>query len=140
MKYWTGGEYLGFGPDASSDFAGKRFTIVRDLYGYVEAMKKGGSVMADVQEVPPRERAGEYLMTRLRTTNGISQEEYEKLYLLPFAPLEQILERYAMHAQAAITSDGRWYLTPEGFLISNTIITDLLIAQDKTVPLGRTGK
>ena len=40
MKYWTGGEYLGFGPDASSDFAGKRFTIVRDLYGYVEAMKR----------------------------------------------------------------------------------------------------
>ena len=33
MKYWTGGEYLGFGPNASSDFAGKRFTIVRDLQG-----------------------------------------------------------------------------------------------------------
>ena len=140
MKYWTGGEYLGFGPDASSDFAGKRFTVIRDLYGYVEAIKKGGSVMADVQEVPPRERAGEYLMTRLRTTNGISQEEYEKLYLLPFGPLEQVLERYARQGQAAITSDGRWYLTPEGFLISNTIITDLLIAQDQTVPLGRTGR
>ena len=24
IKYWTGGEYLGFGPDASSDFAGRR--------------------------------------------------------------------------------------------------------------------
>ena len=27
MKYWTGGEYLGFGPAASSDFGGRRFTI-----------------------------------------------------------------------------------------------------------------
>ncbi len=140
LKYWTGGEYLGFGPDASSDFAGKRFSIVRDLFAYNEGIKKGGSVMADIQEVPPRERAGEYLMTRLRTTAGISQEEYEKLYLLPFGPLEQVLERYAMHGRAAITADGHWYLTPEGFLISNTIITDLLIVQEQTVPLGRTGR
>ena len=33
FKYWTGGEYLGFGPSASSDFAGKRFTLVADLQG-----------------------------------------------------------------------------------------------------------
>ena len=36
MKYWQGGEYLGFGPDASSDFGGKRFTFVRDLMGYID--------------------------------------------------------------------------------------------------------
>ncbi len=31
LKYWTGGEYLGFGPSAASDFAGKRFTIARRI-------------------------------------------------------------------------------------------------------------
>lgn len=36
LKYWTGGEYLGFGPCAASDFAGKRFTIEPDLRTYVE--------------------------------------------------------------------------------------------------------
>ena len=36
MKYWKGGEYLGFGPSASSDFAGKRFTIVRSLRQYID--------------------------------------------------------------------------------------------------------
>ena len=140
MKYWTGGEYLGFGPDASSDFAGKRFTALRDIYAYIDGIKKGGSVLQDVQEIPPRERAGEYLLTRLRTTAGIDQETYEKMYLLPFAPLERILESYAARGMAAITADGHWYLTPEGFLLSNTIITDLLIAQDNTVPLGRAEK
>ncbi len=35
-----------------------------------------------MQKVPARERAGEYLMMRLRTTVGISQEEHEKQHLI----------------------------------------------------------
>ncbi len=137
MRYWMGGEYLGFGPDASSDFAGKRFTFVRDVYAYIEALKHGGSVIADVQEVPKRERAGEYIMTRLRTTNGISAEEYEKQYLLPFAPLEEALVNFSKHALAHKNSSGHWFLTPEGMLVSNGIISDLLLIQDRTQPLTR---
>lgn len=84
MKYWTGGEYLGFGPSASSDFAGKRFTLKRDLQEYIAGIRDGGDIMEDLQEIPMRERAGEYLMLRLRTSQGISAAEYEKLFLLPF--------------------------------------------------------
>ena len=83
MKYWTGGEYLGFGPSASSDFAGKRFTLKRDLQEYIAGIRDGGDIMEDLQEIPMRERAGEYLMLRLRTSQGISAAEYEKLFLLP---------------------------------------------------------
>ena len=132
LKYWTGGEYLGFGPDASSDFAGKRFAIVRDLGAYIDGIRTHGQVLREVQEVPARERAGEYLMTRLRTTLGISREEYEKQYLLPFDPLEEILEE-ARKRYHTIRSDGRWRLSPEGMLLSNQIITDLLLAQDRTI-------
>ena len=132
MKYWTGGEYLGFGPDASSDFAGKRFAIIRDLRGYIDGIRSHGQVLREVQEIPARERAGEYLMMRLRTTLGISREEYEKQYLLPFDPLEEILEE-ARQRHLTIRSDGRWRLSPEGMLLSNQIITDLLLAQDRTI-------
>lgn len=137
LKYWMGGEYLGFGPDASSDFAGKRFTIVRDLQGYISGIRQGGQILQDIQEIPPRERAGEYLMTRLRTTSGINQEEYEKQYLLPFAPLEESLERHKRQGLAAKTVDGRWQLTPKGFLVSNSIISDLLLIQDASEPFAR---
>ena len=132
MKYWTGMEYLGFGPDASSDFGGKRYTCVRDLMGYIDGIKNGGQVIAELQQIPVRERAGEYLMTRLRTVSGINGEEYEKRFLLPFAPLEEALQRFAGQNLAAKAIDGRWYLTPEGFLVSNSIISDLLLIQDKT--------
>ncbi len=137
MKYWQGGEYLGFGPDASSDFGGKRFTFVRDLMGYIDGIKGKGEVIRELQEVPQRERAGEYLMTRLRTVAGIGKEEYEKKFLLPFAPLEQALERHAQQGLATQNGEGRWYLTPEGFLVSNSIISDLLILQDDSEPLAK---
>ncbi len=137
MKYWTGGEYLGFGPSASSDFAGKRFTLVRDLPTYILGIREGGEVMEDIQEIPLRERAGEYLMLRLRTSQGIQGSEYERKFLLPFAPLEEVLKKHREYYYTAQTEDGRWYLTPKGYLISNSIITDLLIAQDESKPLKR---
>ena len=137
MKYWNGGEYLGFGPNASSDFAGKRFTMVRDLKAYITGILNHGQVIDDIQEVPPRERAGEYLMTRLRTNLGINAEEYEKKYLLPFAPLEVALERCQSRGHAAKMENGSWRLTPEGYLLSNSIISDLLLIQEKAEPLAK---
>jgi oxygen-independent coproporphyrinogen-3 oxidase len=89
-------------------------------------------VLREVQEVPSRERAGEYLMMRLRTTAGLNPDEYERRYLLPFAPLEEALEELAKRHLAVRTYDGRWHLTPQGFLLSNTIISDLLIIQEQS--------
>ena len=137
MKYWTGGEYLGFGPSASSDFAGKRFTLCRSVQEYISGIKNQDQIIDEVQEIPLRERAGEYLMLRLRTFNGINAEDYERNFLLPFAPLEDILEKNRDFGYAVRTEDGRWHLTPKGFLLSNTIISDLLLAQDKSAPLKR---
>ena len=137
MKYWNGGEYLGFGPSASSDFAGKRFVLARDLLTYIQGIRTGGEVMEDVQDIPLRERAGEYLMLRLRTSTGIGQEEYERMFLLPFAPLVDVLQRHRDLGYVTRTEEGHWALTPKGFLISNSIISDLLIAQDESVPLKK---
>ena len=137
MKYWTGGEYIGFGPSASSDFAGKRYTICRSVQDYVTGIKKKGQIIEEVQEIPHRERAGEYLMLRLRTTTGVNPEEYERMFLLPFAPIEDLFIKNRNLGYAVQTEDNRWHLTPQGFLISNTIISDLLVAQEESVPLRR---
>ncbi len=134
LKYWMGNEYLGFGPDASSDFAGKRFAMVRDIGSYITGILNHGTVIREMQEVPPRERAGEYLMMRLRTSVGIEQEEYERQYLLPFGPLEDVLAMCSQRGHA-IKSGSRWRLTPEGMLLSNGILTDLLMAQDHSIAM-----
>jgi len=137
LKYWNGGEYLGFGPGASSDFAGKRFSIVRDLDKYVQGIRNGEAVIEELHEVPSRERAGEYLMLRLRTTAGISREEYERRYLLSFEPLVDVLERACLRNHAMSNGKGGYRLTAEGFLVSNSILTDLFIAQERCEAIGK---
>ena len=136
LKYWTGGEYLGFGPAASSDFGGKRFTIAPDIYKYMDGVKHGGPILSECQEVPARERAGEYLMLRLRTSEGIDGETYMRQYLLPFAPLEELLQQYQAQGLATLEG-GRWRLTPRGFLMSNSILVELLEVQEHTAPLAK---
>ena len=132
LKYWNGQEYLGFGPDASSDFGGRRFAICRNLRQYIDGINGGGQVMREMQKVGPGDRAGEYLMLRLRTTAGINGKEYEKKYLMPFAPLEKQLIRCQKAGLAGRGYDGSWHLTPKGFLVSNSIMSDLLLIQEKS--------
>ena len=137
MKYWTGGEYLGFGPGAASDFAGSRFKLVSDLRAYINGIKVNGDVMEEVEAIPLRERASEYIMTRLRTTAGLDPREYEKLFLLPFKPLEEILELNEGYNLTQQNRNGTWRLTPRGFMVSIKIISDLQLAQEDSKPITR---
>ncbi len=136
-KYWTGGEYLGFGPSAASDFAGSRYKLVSDLNAYIKGIREGGQVMEEVEAIPLRERASEYIMTRLRTTAGMNRDEYEKMFLLPFKPLEEILELNEGYGLTAQNPNGNWRLTPRGFMVSTKIIADLQLAQENSMPLKK---
>jgi oxygen-independent coproporphyrinogen-3 oxidase len=137
MKYWTGGEFLAFGPSGASDFAGSRCKLVSDLPAYIQGIKEGGEVMEDVELIPLRERASEYIMTRLRTTAGLNRQEYENLFLLAFDPLEQILEQNESYGLTAHNADGSRRLTPRGFMVSTRIFADLQLAQENSRPINR---
>ncbi len=136
LKYWLGGEYLGFGPSAASDFAGKRFTAKANITDYIEGVMKGGAILSECEDIPSRERAGEYLMLRLRTTQGVDADEYTRRFLLPFRPIGQLLERFREMGFVK-QDDTRYYLTPKGMLISNKILAELMLAQEKSEPLAK---
>ena len=113
-----------------------RFTIKPDLEGYIKGVTDKGQILSESELVPLRERAGEYLMLRLRTVDGIEKSEYTRSFLLPFEPIEDILVRLQAREYAAFTS-GRRHLTPKGFMLSNTILVELLEAQQKSRPLAQ---
>ena len=129
-KYWMTEPYMGFGPGAHSDFGGRRYSFVRDLNGYIKGVLEGGPIVDEDDEIPTKERGGEYLMLRLRTIHGIEEWEYRRSYFLNFAPIGAHLTEFARHGLAE-QADGRWRLTAKGFLLSNGIIGTLLEAQEQ---------
>ena len=119
-KYWELKEYAGFGPGAHSDFGDVRYAYERDLESYL----RGELRLSESNHIPSRERTTEYLMLGLRTVRGISRGEFESISRFPFSCIEPVLLR-CREAGYAVEQDGRWHLTAEGFLVSNSIINEV---------------
>ena len=128
LKYWQLGDYAGFGASAASCMGNQRYTFLRDVDGYILSVENGGELVCESEEIPLFERASEYIMLGLRTTFGISAGEYERRYLASFTDMEKLLMSYARMGLARQTAD-RWRFTPQGFLLSNQLISELLDAQ-----------
>lgn len=128
LKYWQLGEYAAFGPSAHSFVGGVRYAYVRDLKEYIKGIEEKGEVVSEKEEISKYEQAVEYLMLGLRTTNGICESEYYSIYQSTFAPIERLLREFAQNRWARY-SNGRWSLTPQGFLISNRLIAQIIDVQ-----------
>ena len=132
-KYWTLSEYAGFGPGAHSDFGGVRYSFDRDIRAYIDATLHGGRMPVESEDLPDWTRDTEYIMLRLRTTEGLDPRYFEKTFRRHFSIFLPLLEKYRAAGWAEQTAQGFWHLTPQGFLLSNTLIRGLLdvLAEDK---------
>ena len=109
LKYWHCEEYLGFGPSAHSFFRGERFYREPDWDAFVA----GEPVVPD----GPGGSFGERLMLALRLTEGYRGEIPDALREKASSPmLRPFVE----------IGDDFLRLTREGFLVSNTVIAELL--------------
>ncbi|MEA4824167.1 MAG: radical SAM family heme chaperone HemW [Clostridiaceae bacterium] len=118
-KYWLGEPYYGFGPGAHSFFGGDRYACPADLAGYLR-----GKVPRQLIEEKPDARE-EYIILRLRMTEGIRASDYETCFGEAFAPYAVVLDRYLPYGLTARDGDRR-YLTPRGMFVSNAILEELI--------------
>ena len=128
LKYWQLDDYMGFGPGAHSCVKGVRYSYVKDLEKYISAVQGDRQIIDEYEESIPVQRAAEYLMLGLRTTRGISRDEYHRIYLSDWEPIKNTLSGFEKKGWAKET-DGRWSFTPSGFLVSNALISAVLEAQ-----------
>ena len=120
-RYWLGRPYLGLGLAAHSDFGGLRFAAGRDMEAYLR-----GEWIVESIEIGAEERREEYIMLRLRLTQGIDTADYAARFGRDFyGEFERVLTPYR-RAGLLHEGDGRIALTTKGMLLSNAILADIL--------------
>jgi oxygen-independent coproporphyrinogen III oxidase len=80
LKYWTDGEWVGFGCGAHSTRGGVRWRNMASTEDYVACIGRDDSPAADVRTLSAEERLGDALFTGLRLTCGIDIEEVRSRY------------------------------------------------------------
>ena len=125
-NYWHNKPYLGFGPSAHS-FDGKniRRWNVANNHLYVKNIQKNTPYFE--QEILTVENLfNEYLMTKLRTIEGIDFKYLSKNF--PNKYSTRILEQIKLlNASWYNLNENRLNLTPKGWLISDFILKKLFI-------------
>lgn len=117
--YWSREEYLGIGPAAHSFTEGGRFYVERNLAEFTASPFQKTVPEKDTELSP----AEEYLMLRLRLTEGLALEEYEKRG----GNCGELAENLLKLPKEYYNYNGdKISLTPSGFLVSNSIIGALL--------------
>lgn len=111
LKYWRREEYLGIGAAAHSFYNGKRFAVARNLREYIESPRQIEVVTDDFPD-----ETEERIMLGLRLCEGIDKPLWERVKsALPLIP-----DKFYK------IENDRLSLTPDGFLVSNEIISTLL--------------
>ena len=129
LRYWQCEEYIGFGAGAHSYMGSLRYSNESGISKYIDKVLTGGNILDSQEYISDFGRSSEYLMLGLRTTHGITQQEYHDLFPCSFDQVEHYLSKCAQHGWAEKSPEGRWHLTPQGFLLSNILIGNILELQ-----------
>lgn len=122
-SYWDNEPYLGIGPSAHSYNGISRQWNVANNIQYLNSMKDG-KLLFEKEELSIEQQFNEYLMTRLRTSSGISMEYIESVFGKIYADeLRQKISAYEIPSHFKIKNNNL-QLTIEGMLKLNSIVIE----------------
>ncbi len=117
INYWKCGEYIGIGPSAYSFVNCVRFHYSRNLSDFQNDDIISDGVGGDEEE---------FIMLSLRLTSGLNFSEYKKRYNRDFpSDLLKKINLYVKNGFMEISDDSIRF-TPKGYLVSNTILSELI--------------
>jgi oxygen-independent coproporphyrinogen-3 oxidase len=123
LKYWTDGEWLGFGCGAHSTRGGVRWKNVSSTTEYISAASGGGVVATEQRPLSVEEQLEEALFTGLRLSAGIDVQAVNARYGV------DVWARFGGELQPFVDErlliyDGRSLrLTRAGMLLAHEVMT-----------------
>jgi len=134
IKYWNCDEYLGIGPAAHSYFEGKRFSYKRSVDMFMDALEyveAGIDIIEENREIDENEKINEYIMLRLRLTQGLNVNEFKYRFNKDFSEMfGKELELYINNGFMQF-ENGHYSFTPKGMYVSNYILSTLMSDKDE---------
>jgi oxygen-independent coproporphyrinogen-3 oxidase len=122
LKYWTDGEWLGFGPGAHATWRGVRWKTVAGTADYAARIEAGEDARVERRVLSPDDRWREAIMMGLRLVDGISLSAFQSVYGLDLeARYGDDLRRFR-EAGLVADDDGRIRLTGRGRLLANEVL------------------
>lgn len=124
--YWTMTPYLGLGASAHSFDGDVRRINPADIKKYLNAIRNG-NIVATIEPETLDERFNDYIITGLRTLNGLSLEILKQHFPAKYVD-EMLKEAKPLIAseQLVVTADNRLYIPQCHWLKSDAIMRDLL--------------
>ena len=122
LKYWTGGEYIGFGVAAHSYFGDERFANSRNIDGYLI----GENIESERKKISHSEQMTEYVMLRMRLSRGVELLDFVERFGKDFDELYR--DKLLKYERGGYVKReyGSVSFTDKGFLVSNFILSDIL--------------
>jgi oxygen-independent coproporphyrinogen-3 oxidase len=125
-SYWDDTPYLGLGAAAHSYDGKVRRWNPHDLRLYMDKVL-AGELACELEELSRSERYDERVMLGLRTARGVDAERLR----MDFGDVawRYFIREAARHVEAGnlrVTEGGRYVLTREGIMLSDSIIRDLM--------------
>lgn len=123
-SYWSGKPYIGIGPGAHSFDGEFRKWNVSNNSRYIKGVLSGEMVHEE-EQLSPRDRLNEYVMTSLRRIEGVRFSQVQEwANQEQFAAILDEVERYERRGKLEANKE-RFMLTTEGKLIADAIASDL---------------
>jgi oxygen-independent coproporphyrinogen-3 oxidase len=128
LKYWTDGEWVGFGCAAHSTLGAERWENVESVPEYVVRMERGASPESARRQMSRREQLEEALFMALRLADGVPLDGIRTRYGVDV--WQEWGERLTPFERAGLLErdERRLRLTRGGMLLASSVMTTFLEA------------